>query len=184
MQLVFIYGPPAAGKYTIGKMVAEQTGFTFLHNHISANLVRELIGDVYDPVRMDMVHKIRLALYEGAARLGRDCVVTHAYNTDFDVDWITEVIAAVESNGGTISFVRVTAPVDVLLERVANPSRTALHKLDNIEGMQRRFRERDYFSEIAHPNHLSIDTGEISADQACRAIINHFGLSVGRSLGH
>ena len=38
MSLVIIFGPPASGKMTIGKKLAEMTGFKLLHNHISIEL--------------------------------------------------------------------------------------------------------------------------------------------------
>jgi hypothetical protein len=33
VQLVFLYGPPGVGKYTIGVELAARTGFRLLHNH-------------------------------------------------------------------------------------------------------------------------------------------------------
>ncbi len=39
MQLVFLYGPPGVGKYTIGLELAARTGFRLLHNHLTVNLV-------------------------------------------------------------------------------------------------------------------------------------------------
>ena len=39
VQLVFLYGPPGVGKYTIGVELAARTGFRLLHNHLTANLV-------------------------------------------------------------------------------------------------------------------------------------------------
>ena len=38
MSLVLIFGPPASGKMTIGKKLAELTGFKLLHNHLSIEL--------------------------------------------------------------------------------------------------------------------------------------------------
>jgi len=32
MNLVFLYGPPAAGKYTIGRELASLTGLALFHN--------------------------------------------------------------------------------------------------------------------------------------------------------
>jgi hypothetical protein len=39
VQLVFLYGPPAVGKYTIGVELAARTGFRLFHNHLTVNLV-------------------------------------------------------------------------------------------------------------------------------------------------
>ncbi|MCG3259823.1 MAG: hypothetical protein H7644_08755 [Candidatus Heimdallarchaeota archaeon] len=38
MSLIIIFGPPASGKMTVGRKLAELTGFKLLHNHISIEL--------------------------------------------------------------------------------------------------------------------------------------------------
>ncbi len=40
-MLLFIYGPPAAGKYTIASIVAEQTPYNLFHNHHVVDLVHQ-----------------------------------------------------------------------------------------------------------------------------------------------
>jgi hypothetical protein len=35
MDLVFLYGPPAAGKFTVGRELAAITGFGLFHNHLT-----------------------------------------------------------------------------------------------------------------------------------------------------
>jgi len=39
MHLVFIFGPPAAGKYTIARRVRELTGLPLFHNHLVVDAV-------------------------------------------------------------------------------------------------------------------------------------------------
>jgi len=38
MQLVIIFGPPAVGKMTVGRALAERTGFKLFHNHMTSKL--------------------------------------------------------------------------------------------------------------------------------------------------
>jgi ATP-dependent 26S proteasome regulatory subunit len=35
-RLVFLYGPPAVGKLTVAKAIADRRPFTILHNHLTA----------------------------------------------------------------------------------------------------------------------------------------------------
>lgn len=35
MKLMFIYGPPAAGKLTVAKALCAHTGFKLFHNHLA-----------------------------------------------------------------------------------------------------------------------------------------------------
>ena len=39
MIFLFLHGPPAVGKLTIAREVAEQTGFRLFHNHLTVDLV-------------------------------------------------------------------------------------------------------------------------------------------------
>ena len=43
MKLIVLYGPPAAGKYTIAKAVAEKTGYKLFHNYLTVDLLKSVI---------------------------------------------------------------------------------------------------------------------------------------------
>lgn len=40
MKLIIIHGPPAAGKLTESRELAERTGYKVFHNHISIDCVK------------------------------------------------------------------------------------------------------------------------------------------------
>ncbi|MEO1956129.1 MAG: AAA family ATPase, partial [Gammaproteobacteria bacterium] len=35
MKVIFLYGPPASGKLTIAKKLADKTGISLFHNHLT-----------------------------------------------------------------------------------------------------------------------------------------------------
>lgn len=39
MQLIFLYGPMAAGKLTVARELAARTGFALFHNHLLVDAV-------------------------------------------------------------------------------------------------------------------------------------------------
>ncbi|HEY5442147.1 MAG TPA: hypothetical protein VIJ68_01265 [Candidatus Saccharimonadales bacterium] len=45
MKLIIIYGPPAAGKHTVGQKLSELTGYKFFYNHLTVDVVRALFDD-------------------------------------------------------------------------------------------------------------------------------------------
>lgn len=38
-HVIFLHGPPAAGKYTIGRELARLTGWPLFHNHLVVDLL-------------------------------------------------------------------------------------------------------------------------------------------------
>lgn len=44
MKLLVLIGPPAVGKATVGRIIAEKTNFKLFHNHMIMDGVIELFG--------------------------------------------------------------------------------------------------------------------------------------------
>ena len=42
MHFVFVFGPPAVGKMTVGRALAARTGYKLLHNHMTVEPVLEI----------------------------------------------------------------------------------------------------------------------------------------------
>ena len=42
MNLIFIYGPPAAGKLTVATEIAALTGYKVFHNHLSIDCIEPI----------------------------------------------------------------------------------------------------------------------------------------------
>ena len=57
MYVVFIFGPAAAGKHTIGTKVAADLGIALFHNHLTVDLARHLFefgSDGFRRLRADI----------------------------------------------------------------------------------------------------------------------------------
>ena len=75
VKLVFLYGPPAVGKYTIGVELAAQTGFRLFHNHLTVSLVSAVFERDSD-VWLRMLRSVRRDVLTEAARNGVDLIMT------------------------------------------------------------------------------------------------------------
>jgi len=42
MRLVFIYGPPAVGKFTVARELAKRTGYRNFHNRVSIDFATQI----------------------------------------------------------------------------------------------------------------------------------------------
>src|SRR3712207_1354311 len=73
--LVFIIGPPAVGKMTVGQELARPTGFRLFHLH----KVLDLLTDYFvfgTPSFNRLAASYRLQFFEEAARSGLDLITT------------------------------------------------------------------------------------------------------------
>ena len=67
MILVFLYGPPGAGKLTVGRELEALTGYRLFHNHLAFDLAKAIF-DFPSPPFGELSEKVRLAAFEAAAR--------------------------------------------------------------------------------------------------------------------
>ena len=175
-SLIYLYGPPAVGKLTVAERLSALTGWPLFHNHLSANAIRPVFAFGSKPFN-DVVHRLRLDVIRTAMTEGMSLIFTN--NSAWGgldgrarfVAFAAEARAAAESGGGTAQFVRLTAPVSVLEERVANPSRQQLEKLLDVVRLRELLAWLDDSS--VYEDDLVIDTNHYSADEAASAITAH-----------
>ena len=74
--LVYLYGPPAVGKLTVATELQHRTSFRLFHNHLSVNAIRSVFDFGTVPFN-DVIHRIRLDVFETAARNGIDVIFTN-----------------------------------------------------------------------------------------------------------
>ncbi|MGN6359833.1 MAG: AAA family ATPase, partial [Thermomicrobiales bacterium] len=129
MNLVFLYGPPAAGKLTVARELAALTGFPVLHNHLTLDLVTSLFPFGSEPADR-LVTEFRLAMLAEAARARLPGVIsTFVYAYGADDDFIEQVLDAVEPHDGHVQFVLLRCVEAELLRRVTDPSRQVFAKM-------------------------------------------------------
>ncbi len=178
MKLIIIYGPTAAGKYTVGSKLAELTGYKFFHNHLTVDVVRPLFDDDHDPRRTKLLSDLRLDALEAVARYGIDTIFTVAYIPNIDPGFIPRIIKAVTKHGGTIHFVRLTPPDATLFERIGNPSRHRLNKPTTSEHLRYNLTKYDCRAKINYPSTIDLDTSRLSPLESASQITKAFGLTV------
>jgi len=84
-----------------------------------------------------------------------------------------EIVRPYEDAGGSIWFVQLLAPREVLLQRVGAESRRLHGKLLDVETLDRLLDEYDNFTPIAGRDSLTIDLANTSALDAADRIIDH-----------
>ena len=174
MKLVFLYGPAAAGKLTIGRLVAERTGFALFHNHLIVDAV-VAVFPFGSPEFVRLREKFWLETMAAAAREGRSLLFTFAPEPTVDAGFPERVRALIEANGGSVTFVALTIVEAEQERRLVAPSREAFGKLKSVE-LLRQLQAGIAKSMAGMPEPaLSIATDEISAADAAALIVEHIG---------
>jgi len=181
MKLVFIYGPPASGKTTVGREIARRTGFSFFFNHVTVPAARAVFPRRHDPkyelAYSDLLKELQYAGIKAAVLTDVNIIFTLAYSGTVDDVFVESVVDLVESHGGTVQFVQVHAPYEVLFERVSHPDREMLGKVTDAHHLQDLLQTRDLRAAVRYDTVLHIDTGSISPVDAAERAINHFALT-------
>lgn len=177
MKLLFLYGPPAAGKLTVAKEVAKLTGFKILHNHLTLDLYESIFDYGTDHFRR-LVEDTRIHVIEEAAKYQVTGVIfTSVYEKGQDEPFIGRCIESVEKYGGEVKFVQLFCQPDELKRRVVSESRKAFRKMSSVETLQQTLEQYDLFSPIPYQTSLCIDNTSLSASDVAQRIITHYHLS-------
>ena len=182
MNLLFIYGPPAVGKTTVGRELADLTGYKLFHNHLTVPAAKALFPDShgphYDKRYTNLLHKLRLDALSVAAEAGLDVIFTLAYSGAVDDSFVEQIVHCYTSKGGDVHFVELHAPQETLLRRVNRPSRIVLGmgKMTDPNHLQQVLDGRDMSASVKYPDIVKIDTSQTEPQTAAQHIIEHFNL--------
>jgi hypothetical protein len=168
MNLVFLHGPAAAGKLTVGRELSRITGYRLFHNH----LVVDLLNAVFD-FGSDSFIRLReemwLSVFREAALRDVSLIFTFTPERTVRESFVADAIGAVQGNGGRILFVELTCPESVLDQRVEDASRAPFGKLRS-KSMVHDLRASGVFDYPKLPSDLMLDTGSLSPQEAAGRI--------------
>jgi chloramphenicol 3-O-phosphotransferase len=169
MQLVFIYGQPAAGKLTVARALARRTGLAIFHNH----LIVDAVGAVFpfgSPEFIALRESMWLDVLRAAAKTKRSLIFTFAPEATVAADFPERVRAEIEALGGEVMFVALTVPEAEQQRRIDTPDRAQFGKLRSLELLHQL---KDVFAsamaQMPKPA-ITIDTSASTPDEAAEKI--------------
>lgn len=174
MKLIFIYGPPAVGKLTVAEKLSELTKVPVFHNHHSRDIVKDIYGD--DLMQhYALVDKIRFDVMEYCTQNNTDLIFTYVYGGVEDDIKVRSFMDKVESNGGQILFVELSADANDLINRVDNDSRKRFKKLLDKKIMTELTQDMSRFT-IPFVNALKINTSTTKPHESAEIIARKLDL--------
>ncbi|WP_277585538.1 AAA family ATPase [Psychrobacillus antarcticus] len=184
-KFVFIFGPQAVGKMTVGQELAKMTGLKLFHNHMTIDLLEPLFG--FSPEMWRLTHLFRNEIFNSFSKSDNyGMIFTKVWYFDQQEDWddIENMCQTVASQGADIYLVELEANVEERLKRNKTPHRLE-HKPTkrNIEQSEQHLlgtiensRLNSYKDELEKENYIRIDNTYLSAEDVAKIIKREFQL--------
>jgi len=168
VRLIFIHGPPAVGKLTVARELAELTGLPLFHNHLAVDVLTPLF-EFGSASFVKLRELIWLSVFQEAAKNGMSLIFTFAPERTVRPSFIQDTITTIEARGGGVQFVRLTCDAGNIERRLTSPSRAEFGKLQSLD-QYRTLTRAGAFDYPELPAGLTIDTGAVSPREAAVAI--------------
>ena len=122
-MLLFLFGPPAVGKMTVGRAICARTPFRLFHNHMTIEPLVETFGHG-TPQFNTLNEEFRRRVLEEAAAGGIDLVFTVVWGLDLEED-LALTKSYVDIFGGDVAFVELRSDLGTRLARNHTAERLA-----------------------------------------------------------
>jgi hypothetical protein len=176
MKLIFLYGLPATGKYTVAKELAALTGIKLFHNHLAVDLLLSVFDFGSEPF-VALREDIWLSIFEEAATAQIPALI-FTFNPENTVSpaFIPNVIEALAQTGSEVDFIELQCPLAELKSRMDNPSRQKFRKLTSVPLFERLQADGVFDTSHMPPPKLTIDTSTCTPAQAAAQIARALSL--------
>lgn len=188
MHLVFLFGPQAVGKMTVGRELARLTPYRLFHNHATIEPLLEVF-EWDDPGFQRLKEEFRRRVVEEALASGLPgLVLTYVWALDVaeDTAAVERLTAPVLAAGGRVDHVELYADVDTRLGREGTPLRLeAKPSKRDVEWQRAHLLEwgREYRLSTGPDQpfpldapHHRVDNTDLSPPAAARRIVDLLGL--------
>jgi len=169
MHVIFIHGPAASGKHTIGSELSQLTKLPLFHNHLAVDAAKALFS-FGSPAFNAMRAQIWRTAFREAAAERISFIFTFHPEATVEPPLIDELVESVCEVGGRVHFVALTCAPTTVLRRIGEPSRASFGKLTDAA----LYRQLESQGAFAFPNLpaalLTINTDEHTADESAQKI--------------
>jgi hypothetical protein len=184
--LLFVVGPAAVGKMTVGTEIAARTGMRLFHNHQTIDLVLPFFAFGTPPF-LRLVRLFRRRIFEEVASSdlpGLIFTYVWAFDQRSDDAEVDEYATIFRDRGRRVHYVELQAPQSIRLARNETPYRLAQKPFKrDLEFSRRNLMEMDARHQLdsagrfaGRSDYLKIDNGELPAEQVAEMVIDRFEL--------
>lgn len=182
-DLLFLFGPPAVGKMTVGLEFSRRTGYKLFHNHMTIDLLTEFF-QFGSPSFERLNDPIRIMILDELAKAGECVILTAGWRLDVpgDKEIVDAFCRPFRERQGCVRFVELRSDLATRLQRNQTEPRRSYKKVDWATDavLLKAHQTHRYHSEGDFPypgEHFIIDMVQYSASIAAELIIDHFDLA-------
>lgn len=130
-HMLWVIGPPAVGKMTVGAEIARLAGFRLFHNHMTIDLLTPFFA-FGTPEFLRLIERVRVAFFDECAEAGMRVIFTAGWRFDqpADRDEVDRYCEPYRQRGHRVSFLELRAPLATRLERNRTEPRLSSKRLD------------------------------------------------------
>ncbi len=185
MKFVWIFGPQAVGKMTVGHELEKTTDFKLFHNHMTIELLAPYFG--FSREMWQLANQFRHDIFKAAAASEMyGMIFTYVWGFDLQSDWdyVDNISNIFEEKGADIYYVELEADLETRVERNKTPHRLE-HKPtkrdiarseQDLKRTMERHRLNSIEGEIKKVNYIKINNTNRSAREVAEMIKERFAL--------
>src|SRR5499427_6550262 len=184
--LLFVVGPPAVGKMSVGQAITERTGLRLFHNHLAIELAMRYF-DYGTPAFRRIDGAIRRLVIEEVAASDLPVLVftfVWAFDLPEEQEYVDECAKPFRERGARVLFVELEATEAERLKRTAGVSRLAEKpSRRNLDASRRDLLDTDARYQLNSggkfddgPDYLRIDNTRLTPGEVAERVIEHFAL--------
>lgn len=169
MKVIFIHGPAAAGKYTVGSKLADMTGLPLFHNHLTVDLVLSLF-EFGTPGFVELREALWLDAFRVAAKASRSFIFTFHPEATVTPGFVAQAQRVVRAGAGDLVFVELRCAPAIIRERLGSADRAAFKKLTDVSLYNQLEAGGSFqYPKLPDPS-VIIDTAAMNPETAAAAI--------------
>ena len=168
-HLLFLHGPPAAGKFTVGEQLSKRLGWPLFHNHLGVDAAFGLF-EFGTPEFVALRATFWREGFAAAARARRSFIFTFNPERSVDPALVDELCGLMRTAGGAVHFVALKCDEATVRARLASEGRRRFRKLRDLSLYDAAVAAGEFVWPALPEPLITLDTTHTEPDVAAAAI--------------